>query len=167
MKKTFFLAILFIASGAGANQDSKSWALAQLKFEDTRIDLSSCGSSGGTYAFTRPTATTLLTCEGKIVGTDTTVLLIQAGGKNSYYSVDTCAQQTGFAAQEGGDTKQKCAVQALDVASLKAVGKKGVITFHTTWEYSDGSTQFSFKMNGQAISGILVDFDTLKNDQSL
>lgn len=170
MKSFIFATLTILALSSSAFADSspaKTWALGVLKYNDSRIDLYSCGTSDGTYAFTKPNANTLYTCGGQIVGTERNVILVQFGSKYSVFEVGKCGTRTGIGMQEGGDTKQTCEITALDTESLQPVGGKGTILYHTTWEYSEGSTQIEIKLSGVKIEGVLVDFDTLKDDSSL
>ncbi len=165
------LAAIFLTTSLYAQVDheakAKAAALKIVGFKDSRIELSSCGTNKGTFAFHHPTPNTIFTCSGIISGTNRSVIIFKTSKSFSYFEVSNCGKKVGHSDDSFGEYTQKCEVRALDSKKLIPVGAKRVINYFTTWEYSSGYTSFKFINDGISYDGIIVSFTKLMEDINL
>lgn len=167
----FLLATLLLSTPIFAQVDSASKAKAAvlkvINLNDSRIELSACGTNEGTYSFFRPSSSTVLNCSGTIIGTKRSVVIFKSKKVFSYFEVSACGERLGFGDQAYGQYTQKCEVRSLNSKTLIPAGPKRVIVYNTSWEYSSGYTSLKFKYDSVNYDGILVDFTSLMQDKDL
>jgi len=136
---------------------------AAIGLRDERLIPYSCNTTEGTSGFQTPKASTVYYCLAKFNPEDHDMALVYLDrkGAKAAFRVSDCKTVGSAGDQEGGMMVDKCSIKKMDLATLEASGRAGVITFTTRWMYSEGGTTFEFKKDGKKYFGAPVSLSEL------